>query len=87
MMTMEQMLAWLRPFAVKATTRLVLYGLVAWLGVSAATTDEIGPAIGEGLGAILALTVAVLLDRWHQREDRAAAAPVPQGRPPVDLKD
>jgi len=75
---------------VKVLTRLVLYGLVAvfaWAaGEGVVGADQLrlpAEAIAEGLASLVFLGLAVVLDRWHHRKDRAEPAPpeaaVPDG--------
>ena len=70
-MTKEQLTELARPLLVKVVTRLVLYALTAWLGMAAVEATDTATQLGSGLGAILALLLGILVDRWHQKKDRA----------------
>jgi len=74
-MTKEQITQLARPLLVKVLTRLVLYALTAWLGLTAVEATDTATQVGTGLGAILALLLGVLVDRWHQKKDRAELPP------------
>jgi len=66
---------------VKILSRVLLYGTASLLALSAGTTFEsassqpaVGPAVvnlSEALGAVILLVLGGLLDRWHNKTDRA----------------
>ena len=71
---------------VKVLTRLILYGLVAvfaWAaGENAVAEDQLrlpAEAIAEALASLAFLALAVVLDRWHHRKDRAEPPPPAAG--------
>ena len=71
---MNQIADFIRKPIIKIVTRAVLYGLTALLGALAIDKAEaVGPAaaIGEGLGTVATLVVAGLIDKWHNKKDRA----------------
>lgn len=66
---------WARPLIVKWITRGILYGATAWLGLTAEASNEPATQIGCGLGAIATGLLALLIDRLHQKADKAEMPP------------
>jgi hypothetical protein len=70
-MTTKNITQLLRPLAVKWATRGALWLLTAKLGMIAAAADSEASALGNAAGAVVCMAVSLLIDRWHQKQDKA----------------
>ena len=69
----ETIVNFIRAPIVKIVTRVVLYGVSAICGtavVSAAEANEISSNVGTAIGGAVALIIAILIDRWHNKKDK-----------------
>lgn len=75
-MTKEQIQNLARPLLVKVLTRACIWLLTAYLGYTAAEAGTTGAEVAAGLGAALTAILGILIDRWHDKKDKAE---VPEG--------
>jgi len=60
-----------RPLLVKYATRGVLWALTTWLGMAAAEAQTTAGEIGNAAGAIGCAALAIVIDYFHHRADKA----------------
>jgi hypothetical protein len=75
--TKEQLQKLIRPLVVKWATRGVLWIATAVLGLTATAAESEAAQLGAGAGAAACLLVSYLIDRWHDRTDKAETPQAP----------
>ena len=70
-MTKNEIIGFFRKPLTKIITRAVVYGLTAWMGLTAAEAEGAGVQLAAGLGALACLGIAAIVDRFHHKKDTA----------------